>query len=47
VGQQGVWVGCAGWTLPREGVAEFPGSQVRRLRRESETTPSVGAAPTA
>ena len=23
---QGVWIGCAGWTLPRESVAGFPGS---------------------
>jgi uncharacterized protein YecE (DUF72 family) len=35
-----VWIGCAGWTLPRESVAEFPGSGTQ-LERYARVFPAV------
>jgi uncharacterized protein YecE (DUF72 family) len=35
-----VWIGCAGWTLPREAVAGFPGSGTH-LERYARVFPAV------
>jgi uncharacterized protein YecE (DUF72 family) len=37
---EGVWIGCAGWTLPRESVAGFPGSGTP-LERYGRVLPAV------
>jgi uncharacterized protein YecE (DUF72 family) len=37
---EGVWIGCAGWTLPRESIAGFPGSGTH-LERYGRVFPAV------